>query len=304
MGVKVRVMVDIRDREATVAAIREAQQQFEKDAPPPAAAVELLGQLHEQLGDSGPFEFEGPSEAIPAFRANRWGSALEISGKALERAESDSSPRAARRVRSSLAALEVFFENGPRWRWTWRSTPKVAIVILAPVLLPLLAVVLLFGWPYEELQRRRSGVLRDPHSAAVELELRDRLLFAKTTVDRRRLIVATDRGIVIAKPEDTRVRIECEIPYPKVRAKRTGEKGKHLAIRATDSSEKYTMFFNRYELPKILQLRAPDAFRADPGADEKEMAVEAHNKEMAVEAQRERWRARGARLGALLRRRP
>jgi hypothetical protein len=56
----------------------------------------------------------------------------------------------------------------------------------------------------------------------------------------------------------------------------------------------------------ILRLRAPEAFRADvdPGADEKEMAIEAHNKEMAVEAQRERWRARGARLGALLRRGP
>jgi hypothetical protein len=52
----------------------------------PAVAVELLGQLHERLADSGPLE----------FRAS-WAKAVEICGEALERARSDSSPRAARR---------------------------------------------------------------------------------------------------------------------------------------------------------------------------------------------------------------
>jgi hypothetical protein len=268
MGVKVRAMVDIRDREATVAAIREAQQRFEKDAPTPTVAVELLGQLHEQLGDSGPFEFGGPTARLTGWQGG-WGLALAISGEALALAESDSSPHAARRVRSALAALEVFFANGSWWRWTWRtSAHKVFLVIFVFPLLALGAVLwvflLPFLWPLGMLQRRRSGVLRDPRSAAVALELRDRLLFAKTTVDRRRLIVATERGIVIAKPENTRVRIEREIPYPNVRAELSVagsgmEARQQLEIRATDNSEMYTMSFYRFDLPKILQLRAPEA---------------------------------------------
>jgi hypothetical protein len=235
MDVKVRAMVDLQDREATVAAIREALQRFETDAPPPAVAVDLLRQLHEQLADSGPFEF-----------GLRWRRAVEISGRELGRLESD-----VLSVRSALAALEVFFANGSGWRWWWLSASieqKVLTGILAPFLLLCLLLWWLLFWPLIALQRRRS-VLGDPRSAAVSPELRDRLLFATTCrssrggSDRRRLIVATDRGIVIGKPEHTRVRIECEIPYPQVRKQRTGDRNSLLAIRAPDNSEDYIVGF-------------------------------------------------------------
>ena len=257
VDVKVCAMVDVQDRDATVAAIRDVRRRFERGAPPPRAAVELLRQLHQRLADSGPFEL-----------GHRWLRALEICQQALERAESGSSRRAARQVRWALAALEAFFANS-RWSWMWRSDPAhetVPMVIYAPLLIPLVILILALNVPISWLADRRAGVLADLDAAARSLELRDRVLLAARCAGQpsreRRMMVATDRGIVVARAENTRVRVERDIPYRALIAKKASER--NVTIFATDRSSSYTV--SSADLVKILQLRAPEALRDDVDA--------------------------------------
>ena len=245
-------MVDVRDRDDTVAAIRRVRRRFERGAPPPLAAVELLEELRAGLADSGPFEVGGKWTG----NDGHWTRALEICQAAIDRAESGSS----RRVRSALAALEAFFADSWWWRWRSDSTFNNAMLVLwAPLTMPLLVfLTLVFRLMRAEARMaRRAGVLADPASAAVSLELPDRLLLA--IASDRRLIVATDRGIVIATGDARGLRVVWQVPYREVVAKKTSHGS--VTIVAPDRSSSYPV--TDADLLMILQLRAPEALSDD-----------------------------------------
>jgi hypothetical protein len=108
------LMMDLSDREAIAARLREAQRQFERGGPVPIMARDLLQELAHALADSGPREFD------------QWLDAVRCAERGLSSANAAASSRNARRVKRSLRQLEtpstVAGPSSPNAATKW--TPK------------------------------------------------------------------------------------------------------------------------------------------------------------------------------------
>ena len=179
-------MIDIRDAEAMVIRLRDAQGRFEKGAPVPYAVRALLDELVDALADSGPFELDVTSAA--------WLSSVRSAERGIAAAVDGSSPKAVRRAKRSIRELKGFFGEND---WTWIGC--IFVLFLLPVLVPLVAfglfeavcmaivmspfflLWLLVKWLINRyIPSTRAAKVKPPdvREVASGLELPDRLLFA------------------------------------------------------------------------------------------------------------------------------
>jgi hypothetical protein len=211
-----RRMIDIRDREATIATLRAARRAFARGAPVPLAARELLRALVDGLADSGPLELDVTSA--------RWLGAVRSAERGAAYATADRSRNTVRRAKRSLRRLELFFAGKQTWWGRLTQWSAVAIVAMIPLgivggshdkLTASLWVAAVIGAfvGLEAFTRR----YRPPASKATTcLGLPDRQLLALSVnasrADVRSLaraklgayvhpvLIATDRRLVLARP--------------------------------------------------------------------------------------------------------
>jgi hypothetical protein len=222
-------MIDIRDKKQVLAALRQAKRSFEKGAPVPYEARELLDELAEALAGTGPFEL-GVSSC-------RWLERIDWAKRGLAAANDHSSAKAVRRTRAAIHELTRSF-GGMDWTWIERLMMPFVIVatlytvICMLVFVPLIVLVILF----------RKRYLPDVRKVVTTLELPDRVLFAQPVRATRvpacsprrarfgayvhPVLVATDRRVVLAEPtsdlparrDRQRFSITWEASYSRIRA--------------------------------------------------------------------------------------
>jgi hypothetical protein len=266
------VMIDICDAATMVTRLREAERQFEKGAPVPHAASELLDELLDALADSGPLELHVTPEA--------WLGSIRSAERGIAAADDGSSPKSVRRAKRSIRELKRLFGARDSAREVLLLLP---LVLLAILMLPLVLAVMLI----ERLTRR---YVPDARKVATELGLPDRLLFAhavkaarsevKSTARARSgayvhpVLVATDRRLVLAQSPievpvgsgQQRFAVGWEIPYCRIRSFAT-----ETIFRGDDEREVVTIQAAEreiiYKMPNgagkalaaILSRRAPEA---------------------------------------------
>jgi hypothetical protein len=84
-------MVDVLDAKAMLARLHDAQRRFEKGAPVPLAARELLDELVDALADSGPLELQVSPGA--------WLASIKSAQAGIRAADDGTSPKNARRAK-------------------------------------------------------------------------------------------------------------------------------------------------------------------------------------------------------------
>lgn len=209
-------MIDIRDRDAVVARLRDAQRRFEKGGPVPHASGQLLGELADALAESGPLEMNVPSSS--------WLSAVRTAERGVANTDAEPSSKTVRRAKRSLRELELFFSGKDTWRGKLVLPGAIAILVVIPALIVVgshdklravlwtagvIAALCVLGFLWDRYEP-------DVKRAATWLDLPDRQLFAhpvkastsdvksfaraKLGAYVRPVLVATDRRLVLARP--------------------------------------------------------------------------------------------------------
>ncbi len=238
------IMIDIRDANGMVARLRDVQRRFEKGAPVPHAARELLVELLDALADSGPIEL--------GVTPTAWLDSIDWAERGITAADASPSPKTVRQTKRSIRELKAFF--GQRdWIWSdWLVLPFVALFLLSqlifmgPVLLPVFVLIYVFERRY----------IPNAREVAIGLELPERLLFAHAvkrarseapSATRARLgayvhpvLIATDRRVVLAQPSSERpfrsrqhrFAVGWEIPHPYIQSfsAHTTPKGEEVTV--------------------------------------------------------------------------
>ena len=284
-------MIDIRDRDVTVANLRDAQRRFERGAPVPVVARELLRELADALTDSGPLELD--------VTAEKWLKAVRSADRGAESADANPSPKTVRRAKRSLRELERFFAREDRWQ-NLMAWGRVIVILLIPVAIVVhshdklralmwIAIVIggltLLGFLIAIYERRYEPNVR---AAATWLDLPDRQLFAhvvsadskdrlharSTLLYVRPVLIATDRRLVLARAARTapgstdrhEFEFGWEIPYSDITAfssKTTGGEGPKevVTVQSQTREIKYELeLADGKALAAILKHRAPEAF--------------------------------------------
>jgi hypothetical protein len=193
-------MVDVLDAKPMFIRLRDAQGRFERGAPVPLAARELLDELVDALADSGPLELQVTPEA--------WLASIKSAEAGIAAADDGTSPKSVRRAMRSIRELKRFF-GGRHLTWYDFLFLPVGLAVVIWVL-PLVVVFVLIEKRY----------VPDARKVAVGLEMPDRLLFAHAvraarsevqSAARARLgayvhpvLIATDRRVVLAQPPSER----------------------------------------------------------------------------------------------------
>ncbi len=210
-------MIDIRDANAMVTRLRGAQLRFERGAPVPRPARELLNELGEALADSGPLELD--------VTADKWLKAVRAAARGVETGDANPSSKTVRRTQHSLRELELFFARKDPWWLNLIGSVCGIVGLLIPVAIVVgshdklralmwTAIVIggltLLGCLDEIYARRYKPSTR---AASRWLNLPDRQLFALVvsadSIDRARpqgsplyvhpVLLATDRRLVLAR---------------------------------------------------------------------------------------------------------
>jgi hypothetical protein len=270
-------VIDVRDGDAVLGRLRQAERAFERGAPVPSAARELLDELADVLADSGPLEL--------GVTAWLWLSGVESAREGSEAGhDAEQSRKAVRLAKKSIRELKPLFGGHCLTWYDWLWLPWVVLVALPTLIcvLPVLPLVLLIGL----VKKRYLPSVRQVASA---LELEDRALFAHpvsasavNSARRTRLrafvhpvLVATKTHLLLAdpfselpvRPDQQHFSIAWELPYARIqsfssRTLRTGE-----TELVTVTAPRYDL---AYKLPAqegraliaILKRRAPEAFDA------------------------------------------
>lgn len=268
-------VIDVRDSKAVLGRLRRAERAFERGAPVPIAARELLDELADALADSGPLELRASTSC--------WLSGVDSARTGAEAANDSEQPRkAVRHARKSIRELKALFGGHSMTWYGWLWVPWVALVVGLTLIfvLPMLLLVTLIDW----VKRRYLPSVRQVVSA---LEVEDRALFAHTvsatgpavkSTKRIRLrayvhpvLVATRTHLLLAEPSSERpVRpdqqhfaIAWELPYARIqsfssRALWTGET--ELNVRAPQHHVAYKLPTDEgAALVAILNRHAPEA---------------------------------------------
>ena len=270
-------MIDVRDGDALLGRLRQAERAFERGAPVPIAARELLDELADVLADSGPLEL--------GVTASRWLSSVESARQGAEAGhDAEQSRKAVRLAKKSIRELKPLFGGHNLTWYDWLWLPWVVLVALLTLLcvLPILPLIVLIS----VVQKRHLPSVRQVVSA---LEVEDRALFAhpvaasavnsgKRTRLRayvRPVLVATKTHLLLAEAfselpvgtDQQHFSIAWELPYARIQSFSSRTLG-------TGDTELVTMRAPRhdlaYKLPAqegnaliaILKRRAPEAFNA------------------------------------------
>lgn len=94
-------MVDVLDAKPMFIRLRDAQGRFERGAPVPLAARELLDELVDALADSGPLELQVTPGA--------WLAGIKSAEAGIAAADDGTSPKSVRRAKRSIRGLKRFF---------------------------------------------------------------------------------------------------------------------------------------------------------------------------------------------------
>lgn len=203
------IMVDVSDRGAIVAALRDAQRRFEKGAPVPRVAEELLRELADALANSGPSELGVTSEA--------WLAAVDAAALGIANTDAEPPSPTVRRAKRSLRKLDLFFRRKHTWGDYLLLLLAVAIVIGPPIAIvvsshdkpkaAVLSAVVIAALFVSAFLIGRNGL--DAEKVGTQLDLPDRQLFAHAVkasdseansfAHAKFVLIATDGRLVLAR---------------------------------------------------------------------------------------------------------
>jgi hypothetical protein len=234
VGVETLYVIDVREPEAVLAKLADAQRRFEKGGGVPVAVHDLLVELEGALADSGPFELD--------VSPDRWlGVEAQITGlvKGLKDAPAHESAARAKKALGQLRRLFKREQRLRRWRapfndsrwlpfvlcaswgaafggWFWLSASGPYSTSVA-VLLSLPLVFFFFSFLVSIARTPQAvGAAGDRKLAAMHAP-EERSLFA-SRLPSRQLVIATDQRVfVVSAPRRlSRSRLLWSISYDQI----------------------------------------------------------------------------------------
>lgn len=285
-------MIEIRDTNAMVTRLRDAERRFEKGASVPHATRELLNELLDGLAESGPLELGVTPEA--------WLSSISSAELGIAAADDSLSAKAVRQSEQSIRELRRFFGGSDDLTWVdW-----IVLLVFLPFLpMALFQAVCLspFWLPAVLIKAFKRRHVPDVREVATGLELPDRLLFAHAVKASRPevgsalraklgayvppVLIATDQRLVLARPPSLLPRqpgqfaVAWDVPYSRIRSfsSRTVAGGGSEVVTVQTPEREITYKLPLYEgtaMVAILKRRAAEAF-PDSVASSARVAVEA-----------------------------